>query len=57
MKIGLLNYWKYKEPLKQKLKRWVFGEKNYIGPTIIEQRIGDVYLFIIFSIKEGNNKL
>ena len=53
MKIGFLNYWKYKEPLKQKLKRWIFGEKNYIGPTIIEQRIGDVYFLFFSLLKKG----
>lgn len=42
--ITFLNYWKYKEPFVNKLKRWFLGEENLIPPTIIEQRLGDIQL-------------
>ena len=40
----MLNYYKFKEPLVNKLKRWILGVDNFVHPTIKEQFIGDINL-------------
>jgi hypothetical protein len=32
----MINRYKRIEPLKKKLRRWIFHEKNYVPPTIQE---------------------
>jgi hypothetical protein len=40
--IDFINWYKYKEPFLNKIKRWIFKEKNIVPPTVYEQRLGDV---------------
>ena len=44
--IDFINGYKYKESIRNKIKRWIFKEKNIVPPTIYEQRLGDVFFFI-----------
>ena len=40
--LGVVYWYRHKEPIKNKLKRWIFGEKNVIPKTILEQTLDDV---------------
>ncbi|KAL4493107.1 hypothetical protein ABPG72_003192 [Tetrahymena utriculariae] len=38
----LVYWWKFREPIKNKLMRWFFGAQNVTPSTIIEQRLHDI---------------
>jgi hypothetical protein len=48
----LVNWWKYKEPMKRKLMRWIFGVNNVMPATLIEQRLDEVNISRNFMEKK-----
>lgn len=44
------RYWRKTEPLKPKLKRWIFGDKNLVPSTVSEQ-------FIDYKVEQSKPKL